>query len=287
MFKPATQLDTTKPEPGLYVGVTRANYFATAACNHSLLREIAKSPAHVAVARESTHEHTPSTRWGAGLHIYAFERAMDPTAFERQVAIVSGKDAAKKTYESAYPDVECAINIDDFEGIKAASANIGAHPDARRWRSLPGHCEAMLVWSDPCGVLCKARFDKIIPRDEGAWYWVDLKSTRSIVVEDFERSIFDYGYHTQNAFYRRGWKVAGLPEATSVIVAVENEPPHAVATFRIDDETQAIADDIVNAWLTDWAACEKAGKWPRHVANEPTPIGLPGWIKKRYKETAL
>lgn len=303
MFKPASQLDPTKPEPGLYLGVSRANYLATVACNHSLLQHIRKSPAHVQAARSDDHTHTHATRWGTAFHIYAFERAMDLTAFDRQVKVIeaqttkagtkakkgkdSDKDAAKEYYESAFPNIEAAINADDMAGIKAASENIGRHPDARRWRSLPGHCEAMLVWSDPVGVTCKARFDKIIPQDSGPWYWLDAKSTRSVEVEDFEGSIRDYFYHTQNAFYRRGWTVAGLPEARSVIVAVENTPPYSVATFEIDDDTRRIADDIVNAWLIEWAACEKTGTWPRRVADAPTPIGLPGWVKKRYKEISV
>jgi hypothetical protein len=302
MFKPATQLDPTKPEPGLYVGVSRANYFATAACNHSLLQEIRKSPAHVAAAREVKKPTSESMRLGTAFHIYCFERAMDKTAFERQVKVIQAettktgkpargekgdKESAKLHYEAAFPEIAAAINADDMEAIVSMSKNINAHPDARRWRSLAGHCEVMLVWNDPAGVVCKARFDKIIPSDSGLWYWLDAKSTRSVQIEDFEDSIRDYFYHTQNAFYRRGWAAAKLPEARSVIVAVENQPPHAVATFSIDDETQAIADGIVNAWLIEWAECEKSGKWPRRVADAPTPIGLPGWVKKRYKEFAL
>jgi hypothetical protein len=303
MFKSAAQLDPTKPEPGLYVGVSRANYFATAACNHSLLQEIRKSPAHVAAARTEDHAHTDSTRWGTALHIYALERAMDPTAFDRQVKVIeaqttkagtkakkgkdSDKEAAKEYYESAFPDIEAAINNDDLAAIKLAATNIGRHGGANFLRKTKGHCEAMLVWADPSGVICKARFDKIIPRDEGPWYWVDLKTTRSIDADDFERSIRDYWYHTQNAFYRRGWQCAQLPDARSIIIAVENAPPYSVTTFEFRETTQRIADETVNAWLTEWAACEQSGNWPHRVFQEPTQIGLPKWIEKQYEQEAI
>lgn len=284
MFKPAAQLDPTKPEPGLYVGVPRSVYYQPWACNHSTLRHMADSPAHCMVNRHTASQHTEATRWGTAFHAWAFDR--ENFASEVHIVPVTGH-AAKKKYEAEHPEIGAAIDKDEDAEIKLASKSIGAHTDAKRWRGLDGPREVTMVWHDPSGVLCRARFDKVCIVGDQPVAWVDVKTTKSVQVEDFERSILDFGYHTQNAFYRRGWSVLGLPDVRSVIVAVENTPPYSVATFEIDDDTRRIADDIVNAWLTEWAACEKTGTWPRRVADAPTPIGLPGWVKKRYQQEAI
>jgi hypothetical protein len=288
MFKPATQLDPTKPEPGLYVGVSRSVYYQPWACNHSTLRHMADSPAHCAASRREASQHTEATRWGTAFHAWAFDREN----FENEVHIVPvTSHAAKKKYEEEHPAIGAAIDASELNEIREASKSIGAHPDARRWRSLEGPREVTMVWNDPSGVLCRARFDKVCLVESAGTAqpvaWADVKTTRSVQPEDFEKSLYDFGYHSQNAFYRRGWNVLGLPDVRSVIIAIENTPPYSVATFEIDDDTKAIADGIVNAWLIEWAECEKSGKWPRRVADAPTPIGLPGWVKKRYKEFAL
>lgn len=290
MFKPASQLDTNKPEPGLYIGVPRSVYYQPWGCNHSTLKHIDESPLQCIWERQRPHQNTEATRWGTALHAWAFDREN----FYNEVHVVDvTTHKAKQNYEAAHPEIGAAIDKEEHEEIKEASKNIGAHPDARRWRSLPGHKEVTIVWNDPSGVLCKARIDKMCANTTEALAagelcaWNDVKSTKSIAPEDIERSIYEFDYHCQNAMYRRGLHVLGVPDLLDVMIFVKNKPTYGVVTHTLDDDTKRIADDIVNARLAEWAACEKTGNWPRRVADAPTPIGLPGWIKKRYQQEAI
>jgi hypothetical protein len=286
MFKPATQLDPTKPEPGAYVGVSRSAYRSLRLCNHSSLREMQSSPFHAYHEwTKPSKSHTEATRLGAAAHIYVLSREDFPRLVH--VEPTWGEDR-RCTYELNNPGIEACINSDQLAKIVTMSKAVGKHPIAAGLRTSPGHCEVVLVWDDPSGVRCKAAIDKVVlPTEQSPVYWrPDFKTTESVDTEDFEKSILKFGYATQDAFYSRGWEVLGLPECYSALIAVEKKPPHGCRVFQFDDETARVAGEFVNAWLATWAACEKSGQWP-DSPGDIEQIGFPAWYLRRHTQEAL
>jgi len=286
MFKPASQLDPTKPEPGAYVGVSRSLYRSLRLCNHTSLREMRASPLHA--YHQWTKEdkaHTEATRIGAAAHIYVLSRNDFPRLV--QVEPTWGK-ARRESYERDNPGIEACIDDEQFAQIVAMSKAVGSHPNAKGLRMAAGHCEVVLVWDDPSGVRCKAAIDKVaLPTQSSPVHWrVDFKTTLSVETEDFERSILEYGYATQDEFYGRGWRVLGLPECYSAMIATEKKPPYGCRVFQFDEDTAQIAGELVNAWLASWAVCEKSGVWPGS-SDDVEQIGFPAWYLRRHKMEEL
>lgn len=275
---------TTIPSaPGVYSNVTFADYLRIDAWNHSTLSVGVKyTMQHVRHARDNRGDSpSDSMRIGSALHAWMLERerygdiVVVSPAFDRRTK--QGKaDAA--AFEAASVG-KVVLDADEEATVKAMGAAIGMHPRARKLALTPGERECVVIWDDErSGLRCKARIDKLI---RTAGIGVDIKTTRDASPDSFERSVLDYHYHTQVGFYADGWKAATGEELSFFILAVENDSPHGVAVYQIDDETMDIGRFEMRRVLAEVAACEKSGRWTGY-ADAVIPIGLPAWKKKQY-----
>lgn len=270
-------------EPGVYPNVPFADYLRIKAWNHSPLSVGVKYPmTHVRHARDfSSDTPSASMRIGSALHAWMLEREKYPSI----VAIAPDVDRRTKAGKEAWGVFEFAsigkviITAEEEATVKAMGAAIGMHPRARKLALTAGERECVVIWRDEStGLLCKARIDKLI---RTAGIGVDIKTTRDASPDAFERSVLEYCYYTQLAFYADGWKAATGEELSFFILAVENDSPHGVAVYQIDDETMDIGRFEMRRVLAEVAACEKSGRWTGY-ADAVIPIGLPAWKKKQY-----
>ena len=100
------------------------------------------------------------------------------------------------------------ISSDDFKKIGFMAGSALAHPTYGQLL-IGGYSEVSIIWrdADTC-LLCKCRPDKLI-KFGNQWFCLDVKTTDSI--EKFFKSIGDYDYHRQQAFYVDGLAAAGMP----------------------------------------------------------------------------
>lgn len=273
-------------QPGVYPNVPFADYLCIDAWNHSTLSVGVKyTMRHVRHARDNRGGHaSDSMRIGSALHAWMLEReryaelvAVSPV-FNRRTK--DGR-AWAEAFESEHAG-KVVLDADEEATVKAMGAAIGMHPRARKLALTPGDRECVVIWDDErSGLRCKARIDKLI---RSAGIGVDIKTTRDASPDAFEKSVLDYCYHTQLAFYADGWKAATGEELSFFILAVENDEPHGVAVYQIDDETMDIGRFEMRRVLAEVAACVKSGRWTGY-ADAVIPIGLPAWKKKQYALT--
>lgn len=81
------------------------------------------------------------------------------------------------------------------------------------------------------GVLCKGKIDRAI-RYPLSWGLVDLKTTANAGLLGFSKSIRNYEYIRQLAFY--SLLVSDTPPKFIVIIALQTEPPYQVQMFEFD-----------------------------------------------------
>lgn len=267
-------------QPGIYPGVPFADYLAMDAINHSVLRNAAKSMAHVRGALDAPPEDdsTAATDLGSALHAWCLERPR----YDELVAIkpeFTGEGAkARREAWMVENKNRIHINAEQDKLVKAMSAKISAHPTARRIALNPGETEVVIVWQDKAsGVLCKARIDKLFRAQRHA---ADIKSTRSAAPDDFSRSLWLYGYDTGAAFYEMGLLDQLGFSVDFRFIAVENEYPHECVVYRLGEESIRRGRRLIREWLESYAACQKSGVWPDYSA-EPIVLDVPGWVLKQ------
>lgn len=207
--------------------------------NSGLGTLIQKSPAHYLHELRQPETTTDATRFGSYLHslvltpdiaesdYFVLDERLRPqpdknyqtkdnqlwkSATLAQVA-ASGKELV--TLEEHQRAMECKNAIRRSGLANETMDSVGVH-------------ERLVEWCDDAtGIRCKARIDKT--RDKGRI--VDLKSTRDASKRNFLRSIVDYGYHRQAAFY-----LDGSVAKEFRIIAVESQAPFGVAVYDLSPE---------------------------------------------------
>lgn len=91
---------------------------------------------------------------------------------------------------------------------------------------------AFFWWDQETGIQRKCKIDAFNPV---LGWCVDIKTTRDASPGGFSREILNHKYHLQGADYLSALKLAGYDIKQFVIFAVENEPPHLVAKYAIDE----------------------------------------------------
>jgi hypothetical protein len=167
------------------------------------------------------------------------------------------------------------LTPDDYARTIKVRDSVFAH---RASKLLPqtGQRELSLAWTDETtGTLCKARFDGFSPAIAGGVV-VDIKSTRDASPLAFERSIFSYGYHRQGALYLEGAKALGFAAEHFAIIAVEKEPPFAVAIYRLTEGALDAGAEQIRPLLARYAECIERDEWPGY-SQDVQDIALPNY----------
>lgn len=165
-----------------------------------------------------------------------------------------------------------------------------AHPVAGPLFARPGHAEQTFVARDPdTGVMCRALVDWMPDVPDGARVLlVDLKTTASAEPTAFAKSMANYGYHQQAAFYLDVLTWLGLDHGQPprfVLVAQEKEPPYLVTIAEPDEQATEWGRELNRMALRTYSRCTATGEWPGYD-HGPTGIAqlhLPGWQIAAYE----
>jgi hypothetical protein len=179
---------------------------------------------------------------------------------------------------------------DEWDTVHRMRDAIMAHPAAcALLTGCQGVAEHSAYAIDPdTGVLRRVRPD--FWRKDGIV--VDLKTTEDASPDGFARSIANYGYDMQHAYYLDTLNLAlhqgGYDEFAAhpkiakqfVFVVVEKKPPHAVAVYVLDDESVALGRAKYRHALDVYDACERSECWYGYGDAVQT-VALPQWHMNR------
>lgn len=265
---------------GVYADVPFEEYLRWDAVSQSGLGELLRSPAHMKASIESLDvSDSDALRIGRAVHCAVLE----PDAFAgsaRFGVLPDGTDfrttAGKALRDKIKASGATAIKQPEYDKVCAMRDALFAHSAAGKLLKSDGPTELSLVWVDEAtGVLCKARHDKHAA-SIGGGVILDVKSTVDASAEEFAKSVYNFGYHRQGAFYLRGASALDLPVAHYAILAVEKEAPYAVAVFRLMEAALDAGDDEVGALLARYKRCEERGEWPAYPSTVQD-LALPDW----------
>lgn len=300
-------------KPGIYDGLSFADYCSIPAINKSGLDELERSPLHYWSAyldpKREPRKETPAMRLGTAIHTAVLEpkrfaeeyRAMPepcdfPTALNvaedykeacRKMDLkVSGtKDELKERLKSAgftgkfFDDIALEfaryklLTVKEMMAASRISANLH-NSSAAKIVLAAGKSEQTLVWKDPStGVLCKGRCDWLTNDYEVI---DDFKSAMDASQNKFSKSCSEYQYHRQAAWYLDGLKILTGKNALFVLPVYETAPPYAGAFYHATDRMVAQGRRENRILVDRYAECLKKNEWPGYP-DELQPIDVPAW----------
>lgn len=267
---------------GLYYDVPFEDYIACEAINASALKEFRKSPLHFQLARNFQRKPTEALQFGRVVHTLVLE----PEKFWLEYACLAddvdlrttqGKNMRKDAMER-HPGKTIIRNA-EFKAAEKIAENIKKHSKISPFLSKAKR-EISIKW-DIDGIACKGRIDAYV---ESRGIILDLKTTQNVTTKVFSKSIWQYGYHYQAAWYQRGLHALGYPADKFVFIAVESSSPYGVKVYELDDDVLRTAQQKIDEWLIIYQMCESTKSWPGY-SDDIEIISLPSWAKDVEEES--
>jgi exodeoxyribonuclease VIII len=159
-----------------------------------------------------------------------------------------------------------------------------AHPAASILLQA-GEAEQRVDWTwqgedadfNPIQVKCKSKMDW----QSHNGFIVDLKTTEDASKSGFGKSVWNYRYHVQGAFYCDAYEqYHGQAPRGFLFIAVEKKPPFAVALYFLTPEQMDIGRREYERDLRVYHQCLLRNEWPSYGTGIE-PIELPGWAYKQ------
>jgi hypothetical protein len=192
---------------------------------------------------------------------------------------------AKEAKAKAIADGKVPMLAGKYAEAEAIARAVRDHPTAGALFA-EGDAEQSGFWRDPeFGVWRRVRWDWLTPYEEAA----DLKTCASASPDDVARAMYDYGYYTQNAWYRDGWaELIGNGEQPRdfLNVFVQTEPPYLITIARLKDEHVELGRQRCREALERYRDCTEAGVWPAW-SEDIIDISLPYWAERRIESEIL
>lgn len=243
-------------------------YHSVRALSKSGLDQFRKSPAHFRSWQDGAtkNESTPAMEFGTAVHMAILE----PHLFKDRYTVFTGdrrtKDG-KAAYEAVLSSGRTPLNEEQWESITGAAAAVHAHPKAA---VLIDKIRPEVSFFADWGTKVKARIDGL--SDD---YIIDVKTTQDASPKAFAKSIAQFNYHVQAAWYQR---ITGINRF--IFIAVEKEAPFGVACYELDQQAIDHGNAIIDENLKLFTECEQLNSWPCYSSGLQT-LSLPAWALKQ------
>ena len=265
---------------GLVAGLSNKAYHAADALNNSTLASMARSPAHcyalhLAPGRPQRIA-TPAMLAGTLAHCAVLE----PLEMAARYAVRhAGLDLRTKAGKEWFDSIPAGLETITEEQRNTADAQRAAVFDVPELAELlaAGEAEQSAFWNDPAtGLLCKCRPDWVHPLADDRVILMDVKTTTDADPKAFAKTVWQYGYHRQAAWYSNGYERAtGKQVAAFVFAVVTNAYPFLAAACVLDEQFQTLGADDCRELLDEYAACKRSGYWPGFTGMNV--VTAPAW----------
>lgn len=247
-------------KPGIYPDISNDAYHAGPGISKSGLWTIhTKTPAHY---RFAERDDNPVFDLGTAIHTAILE----PEKYEATV-FKGPADRRGNKWTDAVAEAtnlgKLLLTAGDYEA--ALVVRDAVHADA--WvnaiitQGNPLVENSAYAVDEVTGVLRRCRPD-LHRTDLGVM--LDVKSSVSAHPDDFARSVINYGYHAQEAFYTDTFRDAGGSIDAFCFLVVEKKAPFAFAIYELPPSIVDEGRVIMRKALDTYAECERTGSWPAY-----------------------
>lgn len=200
---------------------------------------------------------------------------LEPESFGREFAVTDLKLNTKPgmAWKKNIPAGAAIIKEADYESALQMAEAVREHPQAKYlFRNYKA--EQSIYWTRD-DIECKCRPD-IISTIDGLNFCADLKTAESANPDDIPRTVANYHYHRQAAWYLDGLAATGTPCEAFIFIFVEKEYPFLVTVFLLDEEALEKGRSDCSRAFNLLRTCRETGEYPCYTRNIET-ISLPRW----------
>lgn len=269
------------------VRMTNAEYHSSPGISKSHLDDIARSPLHywgkrIDPDREVSDDRNDDLVLGSATHTATLE----PDLFDSEYLVMPDFNLRSPKGLAARDEwVESEVKGREYltpaqrETALAIAAAVRRHPDAGPLLQRGVAEQSWFATDRETGALVKCRRDWWNP---DAGLTLDLKTTKDASPEGFAKSVFNFRYHVQQAFYDSivFEQLYGEAPPYWAFVAVEKVKPYAVAVYQLE------AEDVERGYLQArrdlerLVSCLQSGVWPGYTSMVER-LSLPGWARRQ------
>lgn len=259
------------------------------------------------IARTIPDKRTPSMQFGSHVHLAVLEPDVWSERLYPQKPIrphgADGKakkdSEEKRLYIQWKSEVEAweesqrrdsiVLDHESIAEIEAIAASVRSHPTCAWAFRANGANEQTILWHhEETGILLRCRLDRLLWYDARTAVIADLKTTNDPSPDGFSKSIANFGYHRQAAFYLDA--VQALRPGAELhyeLIAVRSSPPYETACYSLSEEPPSEngsprgAIELGRAQyletLRELARRRASGDWLAEWQRQSVPITLPDW----------
>lgn len=208
--------------------MTNEEYHSRSEISCSQIKTILKNPYEFLAKVKK--EPSKAMDFGSCVH----KLVLEPEEFDKEFAIVPDIDKRTKEGKELYAQFmmqhgsKTLLNNEDFEKAKWCS-QIALEIAGTFFKN--GKAEQS-YFSELDGVPVRCRPDYYI-EDKGII--VDVKTTADASKDGFTKSVANFGYHIQNAFYIDTMRSLGLKADKFMFVAIETKEPFMIGLYELDE----------------------------------------------------
>ena len=173
------------------------------------------------------------------------------------------------------------VSAHEARGYLAAAKAVIQHETAAHWLDKTHREIAILT------ALGKGRLDAV--GDAGPhWNIIEVKTTSDGRYRRFQKSVHEYGYHIQAAWYRRLLReIVGPVAVRHRIIAVELDPVPRINVFTMADRAVDLGDERIDWLLERMEECSDKASWPDYHRHDQSPDGMIDLPEYAYPEPEL
>lgn len=261
------------------VTVAEGEYHADPALSRSGAKLILRSPKHF---REAPRRVKRAFDFGHAAHKEILGEGAEVVEIPADILASNGA-ASTKEARAFIADARAAgktpIKAEEMAVVRTMAKALSDAPEVAGILARDGVAEQSVWWTDErTGVRCRARFDWLTSTRDGRPVIVDYKSCINASPRAFARSVVDYGYDMQDAFYSDGLMAAlGVDEPPLfVFVAQEKDAPYVAAAHQLSPDFKARGVELAHRARETYAKCLATDTWPAYGAQIHT-LDLPRW----------
>lgn len=267
---------------GFHKGISSRDYHMIDAASSHRLGLLKKSPAHLRWSISNPTPPSDAMVVGEAIHTAILEPANFVCNYIKGIKVDRRTNHGKAEYEKfcSNAGMRTVLAPDVYNDIQNIAIACKSHSLASALIDAATDVEVSGFFDDPIhGVYCKMRADAICQNQQTIF---DIKSTQDASPSEFEKSIFNFGYHRQAAFYIDGANLLGKKIDHYAIIAIEKTAPYALAVYRLKNEAIELGRKENRELMQVYASCQKSNEWPAYP-EFITDVGLPVWATKQIE----
>jgi len=263
-----------------------SDYHAIEALSASGIKQLLRSPLHYRTWRDTPKQPTDAMKFGTVFHAALLEpHTLDSVCVALPEEVPDGRTTVGKEFRKQFAAQSVGrivITHAQRVSIDAMVDSVAQHDTAYGLLSGPLLVEPTLLWQEPIihdslsRFPAKARLDALA---KDFAFILDVKTTVDASKESFARTIWNYRYDIQAAWYLDAVTTTlDVMPHSYLWLAIESEPPYACALYRADRSILDRAAHDIRKATAQYVACIDSGTW-RGYSEGIEPITLPRYAQ--------